>query len=332
MSSELVDAFVAEVPDRPEPSGSQAVHELPSGDWALPAERRDTELFTVVGPGLQPPSGNPALILTSRLNLGLNASEFRFNRFVVILNNRRSIIPTWADSNRMKLALPAGEGGTPALLEIRRRGSVVGWAVVSYRDKVSPAEPVPEAGIALASHTARRCAWVLATGGPVVLRASDLGCGPAQATATVDGQIVQLRWLSETTAQITVPPGHPGSSAEVVLCGQGITTAPILVGYAAGITGITRSVVRSAGAKIRVTGVGLSGTWVLRPIDAEENSERDQPLEQISVDDRGRNAEIELPPAPAGVYEIRFTPCQETYPGAVDMFTSKAVISYSDQV
>ncbi len=531
--------------DEPFPSRrAVAASRKPGEDSPAPAYGK-RGVFTVVGSDFQPAVGNSALVLSSRINLGLNASEFRQNKFIVTLNNKRNIIPTWTGANRMKLALPAGEGGTDALLEIRRDGTVVGSVTVSYLGKVTNAswvadpvtgqrlgtivgtglsrtrdwrltspdgegmldlpmvatreeldelDPTVRGGVLLVrdsqalvqlpadvpglpgiwsvefdpvegSHFAplapankldvtylapriarlsnsgvstqggteltihgtnlgsismrRRgsvvlrqdlrgrqlvedtgpaapqepeevmarvtavrqsavtvivpklsagdyrvvlrtqmgetddglpkeklvavapvpgvcpAGRVLGIGGPVVLRTSDLGASPSEltakkVTAKIDDRLVQLKWLSETTVQVVLPPGPPGTSTEVVLCRHGIPSPPIRVEYAAGITGITRTVMTTAGSTVRVTGVGLSGRWVLHPIAAGPGTERDMPLEDITLDDRGRSAEIDLPPMPVGVYEIRFSPDQQAYPGAVGVFTSKAVVSYSD--
>lgn len=483
--------------------------------------------FTVAGSNEQPAVGNSALTLNSRIPLGMNASEFRLNRFIVTHNGFRNIIPTWSSSNRMKVALPAGEGGTDATLEIRRDGQVVGVVTVSYLGKVTNATWVTDpahgerSGTIIGTGLSRTQNWrltspdgentlelpfvgfredldnavrggvfvardsqvfvnlpadvpgrpgtwkvefdpidgssfaplspaskldviylaprvsrlsgsgvsteggteitihgsnlgsvninrpgavllrpedggedvpcrvtsvrqtavvcvvpaltagphrvvlrtgmgetddglpreglmavtpvpgrsqtkeILGIGGPVVLRTTDVGISTAdmigrKVTARVEERPLPLKWLSETTVQATLPPGPPGSVAQIVLSRHGVASPPIPVSYAAAITATSRTVLPTAGGTVRFTGVGLSGDWRLHPVAAGDDTGRDVPLTDITLDEKGRSATVDLPPLPQGVYQVVFTPDQHTFKDAVSVFTSKTIVAYSD--
>ncbi len=93
--------------------------------------------------------------------------------------------------------------------------------------------------------------------------------------------------------------------------------------YGAAITGISKAVLPTSGGAVRLTGVGLSGTWTLHPVAEGAGTSRDVSLTPLQIDPQGTWATFAMPAATEGIYEVRFT-------GASRVFTSKSVISYSD--
>lgn len=483
--------------------------------------------FTVVGSSRQPATGNSALLLDSTVDLGANATAFRNAKFTAVIGGTRTVTPTWVSSSRLRLALPAGSGGTDTTVEIRRDGTTVGSVTISYLGKISGATwrtdrstgvrtgtisgaglsrtqdwtltsvtdedasiEVPavdsqsdldatDTGIYVASDTrafvklpadvpGAAGSWrlsfnpvsgayfaelaretlldvkyvapkvtglsaagvstaggdlvvrgtdltavdpdlesavvlrpvsgagsdveaavtsvtastigitvpalaagdyrvvlttgmgesadagtrdkveavvaaggtssvsqILAAGGKVVLTTSGLGDSASAMRAAkvgvrVGAKTLPVRWLSSTTVQVTVPAGTPGEDVELVIVRKGVESEPIAVEYVAGITAAKASVLPTTGGEVRLTGVGLVGTWVLHPIAAGDSTDDDVALTPTSTDSRGRTVTLDLPASAEGAYRLVLTPSQSTYPGAAAVFTGASVISFSD--
>ncbi|GAB6899806.1 C1 family peptidase [Kineosporia succinea] len=186
-------------------------------------------------------------------------------------------------------------------------------------DKIEAVTPAPST-----SDTAA----VVASGGKVVLTGTGFGSSAKEfsarrITAKAGKKSVTLKWFSDTTVQAAIPSGTPGQQADVILYRQGVPAPAVSITYGAAITGISKAVLPTSGGAVRLTGVGLSGTWTLHPVAEGAGTSRDVSLTPLQIDPQGTWATFAMPAATEGIYEVRFT-------GASRVFTSKSVISYSD--
>ena len=191
--------------------------------------------------------------------------------------------------------------------------------------------------------------WVSAAGGVVTLAGTGFGGSAAELrtngiTATVNGAVVPVTWLSSTTVAVSLPAGVPGVHPSIVLQRNGIGATPVTgVQYVAVISGASSQVSPTAGGvQITLTGKGLAGAtgWTLRTGDGPTATSTPLTVRTDQTALAGArsgvvvlndaSAVVILPPHVAGVAVITFTPDQTRYPGALYGATSRATITYSD--
>ncbi|WP_269329998.1 IPT/TIG domain-containing protein [Kineosporia babensis] len=179
---------------------------------------------------------------------------------------------------------------------------------------------------------------LLAGGGKLVLTTTGLGANAREMTAkkitaklesTVNGRTiarpVALKWLSDTTAEATVPAGTPGQNADLIVYRSGIAAPAVTLTYTAGISGSSKAVLPTTGGTVKLTGHGLSGTFVLRNLNAGTEVQ----LDDVAPAADGKSAVITVPASAEGIYQVKFTP-SGTFTGAPLAFTSKAILTVTD--
>jgi hypothetical protein len=186
------------------------------------------------------------------------------------------------------------------------------------------------------------------SGATVTLTGSGFGATAAAAaamklSATVSGQTAKLTWVSATVVKVVVPAGVPGQSIPIAVSRAGVLSATnsSLI-YAANISTLT---VRSEASGTRyasVAGRGFSGAtgWQLTSPDGTQTTALPVVTSSTSLAaaaagvliDTDTTARFKLPASPAGGagnFSVSFTPNQSTYPGAVFLASSAAVVAHS---
>jgi hypothetical protein len=183
------------------------------------------------------------------------------------------------------------------------------------------------------------------TGGTVTLAGSGFGSTAADATAqklsaTVAGKAAVLKWISDSSATVTVPAGVPGQTIPIVLSRSGIQTAPdTTLKYGANIATTTLRADVTGTRTAVVTGRGLAGAtaWTLTSPDGTHSTALPVVTDLSTVTagvliSSDTSAQLKLPTAPAsgaGNFKLSFTPNQTTYPGATFLASSGALVAYA---
>jgi hypothetical protein len=183
---------------------------------------------------------------------------------------------------------------------------------------------------------------VPATGGKVTVTGTGFGNAASAFvsrgySATVDGKVAALSWLSDTSLTLTVPGGVPGKKPSIVLSRVGYSSAPntASVTYGAVITAAVAST-DASGPVLRLSGKGFANStgWTLTS-DADGTNTTSLPAASDSssvgvVVQSDTTATVRLPiaPGPVGAYDLSFTPNTTTYPGAVFVDTPAAHYTY----
>lgn len=151
--------------------------------------------------------------------------------------------------------------------------------------------------------------------------------------AKTTSKTVTLKYVDADTVEATLPAGTPGQTAPITIYQQGVAFSPVNVNYAAGITSISKTVLTTAGGDVKLSGVGLSGTFKLHKVADGASTTNDitvTPASEKKLDAKGKSATITVPnTVTEGVYQVVVTPSGD-FSGATQLFTSKSVISISN--
>jgi hypothetical protein len=233
---------------------------------------------------------------------------------------------------------PAAPGGAEGTFHVVVTGTggksaAVAADVLTYRTRMTATTSATSASAA--------------GGSSVTLTGSGFGSTSAafsanKLTATVNGKVAPVRWVSDTTLTVSVPGGVPGADVPIVLLHDGVAGAAVTgVTYAAVISGNSFQGGPQAGWTTKLTGVGFtnSGGWKL--VDSAGETVASLPVVSTPAAlasatggavllSGTSSASVKLPAEAAGMYRLTFTPDSSGFPGASVGFTSRAVVIYSD--
>jgi len=169
-----------------------------------------------------------------------------------------------------------------------------------------------------------------AGGSKIALKSTGFGASSQEFTAnkftaTVNGVIAPIAWVSDTLVNVTVPAGKPGTSASIRVLRNNVPSEPVNVPVMAVITSSSGNVIPLSGpGVVTIAGVGFSGSgkWSLRSgtgtLVADLAITTSTAGNGVSVLN-DRSASVRFSGAPngvAGAYYLSFIPDQSVYPGA----------------